>query len=148
MKTLIDTNVLVYAHDKSSPFQGPASELLKRALTGQFEAVLSIQNIAELYSVLTNSKRVKAPLEPNAAKKICKLYLDASEISKLTLDGKTLSRALELASNEGITDGVFFDCLLAATMELAGIKKIYTENVDDFERFSDFLEAVSPFETR
>jgi predicted nucleic acid-binding protein len=146
MKTLLDTNVLVYAHDSTSTYQRSAAELVRKALSGQFEAVLSIQNIGELYSVLTSRKRVKKPLVPREARNICKLYLDAAEISKLNPDEKALVRALELASEENIVGGDFFDCLLAATMESAGIKKIYTENISDFEKFG-FLEVVSPFET-
>ena len=62
MKTLIDTNILVYAHDSSSSYQKAAAQLLARALQGRIETVLSVQNIAELYSVLTSPNRTGRPL--------------------------------------------------------------------------------------
>lgn len=143
MRTLIDTNILVYAHDSSSSHQKVASDLLERALAGRIEAVVSIQNIAELFSVLTNRKRMKRPFTPREAEGICKLYLAAPEIPKLTPDEKTLSRALELARIYDVSSALFFDCVLAATMESAGVGAIYTENVTDFKKFS-FLESMLP----
>ena len=144
MKTLIDTNILVHAHDSASPYQKNASELLKSALAGAIEAVVSIQNIAELYSVLSSRKRVKRPLNPSEAQHICKLYLEAPEIPKLIPDAKALRRALELVSEHNVAGGDLFDCLLAATMECSEVKRIYTENVSDFERFTN-VESIFPF---
>ena len=71
MKTLIDTNILVYAHDSSSSYQKAAAQLLARALQGRIETVLSVQNIAELYSVLTSPNRTGRPLKPKEARHIC-----------------------------------------------------------------------------
>jgi len=147
MKTLIDTNILVYAHDSSSAYQKSAAALVKDALEGRFEAVISIQNISELYSVLTNHKRAKKPLNPRAAHHICKLYLVASEIPKLVPEETTLLRALELASEQSTTGGDFFDCLLAATMEQFEVKRIYTENTSDFRKLA-FVEANFPLKSK
>lgn len=144
MRTLIDTNILVYAHDSSSPYQELAAKLLKNALAGRLDAVVSIQNIAELFSVLTNAKRVRKPLSSQETTRICKLYLVTAEIPKLIPNERTMQRALELASELDIRSGDFYDCLLAATMEHYDVKRIYTENISDFERFS-FVESVYPF---
>ncbi len=143
MKTLIDTNILVYAHDSSSSYQKAAAQLLERALQGRIETVLSVQNIAELYSVLTSPNRTGRPLDSKDARHICKLYLATSEIPKLVPDEKVFDRGLELASEYGMTGGDFFDCLLAATMERAGVTRIYTQNVSDFRKFP-FLETIFP----
>jgi predicted nucleic acid-binding protein len=50
---------------------------------------------------------------------------------------------LELASEHRVTGRDYFDCLLAATMEIAGVARIFTQNIPDFKRFS-FLEAAFP----
>jgi predicted nucleic acid-binding protein len=147
MKTLIDTNILVYAHDSASSYQKSAAGLVRDALEGRLEAVISIQNIAELYSVLTNPKRVKSPLSPGDAHRICKLYLVAPEIPKLVPDETTLMRALELASEGSTAGGDFFDCLLAATMEHFEVKRIYTENISDFRKLS-FIESTFPLKSK
>ncbi|MHB8568109.1 MAG: type II toxin-antitoxin system VapC family toxin [Nitrososphaerales archaeon] len=147
MKTLIDTNILVYAHDSASSYQKSAAELVRNALEGRFEAVISIQNIAELYSVLTNRKRVKSPLSPEDAYRICKLYLVAAEIPKLVPDETTMLRALELASEQNMVGGDFFDCLLAATMEHFKVKHIFTENITDFQKLA-FIESTFPLKSK
>jgi len=143
MKTLIDTNILAYAHDINSPNHQIATALLERALAQKFEAVISIQNIGELFSVLTNSKKLKNPLSPQEASRICKLYLSSSEISKIVPDERVIIRAIELVSELNRKGSDFFDCVLAATMESSGVKQIYTENVLDFKAFI-FLTPVSP----
>lgn len=147
MKTLIDTNILVYAHDSSSSYQKSAAEIVRNALEGRLEAVISIQNIAELYSVLTNRKRVGSPLSAEDALRICKLYLVASEIPKLVPNETTLLRALELALEQNTVGGDFFDCLLAATMEQFEVKRIYTENISDFQKLS-FIESSFPLNSK
>ena len=147
MRTLIDTNIIAYAHDVNSPHHEAAAAFLEGALTQKFEAVVSIQNISELFSVLTNSKRLKKPLSPQEASRICKLYLSSSEISKIVPDERVILRAIELATELNRKGADFFDCVLAATMELSGVKQICTENVSDFKAFS-FLTPVSLLQTQ
>jgi len=143
MKTLIDTNILAYAHDINSPNHRVAAALVERALRQKFEAVISIQNISELYSVLTNSKKLKNPLSPQDASRVCKLYLSSSEIPKIAPNERVILRALELASELNRKGGDFFDCVLAATMESEDVKQILTENVSDFKAFK-FVSTASP----
>lgn len=147
MKTLIDTNILAYAHASASLYQKSAAGLIKDALEGRFDAVISIQNILELYSLLTNHKRAKKPLNPIEAYHICKLYLVAPEIPKLVPNETTLLRALELASEQSAAGGDFFDCLLVATMQHFEVKKIYTENISDFKKLS-FVEPIFPLKSK
>lgn len=144
MKVLIDTNLLVYAHDSASPYQKRVASLIKRALSGRIEAVISTQNIAELFSVLTSERKMGNPLTPSEAFKICKLYLETPELEKLVPNEAALLRGMELAVKVNYRAGDFFDCLIAATMESCGVKRIYTENLADFKPF-EFIDAVFPF---
>ncbi|MDA4129437.1 MAG: PIN domain-containing protein [Thaumarchaeota archaeon] len=140
---MIDTNIIAYAHDVNSPNHQVAAALLEKALGQKFEAVISIQNISELYSVLTNSRKLKNPLSPQEASRICKLYLSSAEIPKIAPNERAILRALELASELNRKGGDFFDCVLAATMESEDVKKILTKNVSDFKEFK-FVSAASP----
>jgi predicted nucleic acid-binding protein len=108
MKTLIDTNILVIAHDKDSLFQPAASRLLKDAIRGRFQAVISLQNVAEMYSVLTSTRKTRRSLKVIEVSRLCKLYLDSPQIEKLIPDENAYSRGLELASEQNFVGGDFF----------------------------------------
>jgi len=61
----IDTNVLVYAADQSSPFHDRCVELREKGLSGEIELCLSPQILSELFAVITHPKRVANPLAQN-----------------------------------------------------------------------------------
>src|SRR3990167_6028037 len=56
---LIDTNVLVYAHNQDSPFHKQSLSLVKAAIAGEFRGVLAEQNLVEFYSIVTDKSRIK-----------------------------------------------------------------------------------------
>lgn len=141
---LVDTNVLAYAHDPVSKNHEKAKELAKAALKGELEACISYQNVAELYSVLTNSAKLSKPYESSVAVELCELYIKSKNIPKIISTEQTYSRALRLAGQVGATSTKIFDCLLAVTARENNIKTIYTENTRDFEPFK-FITAVNPF---
>lgn len=141
---LFDTNVLVYAHDSSSKHYGKASELREAALKGKLDACISYQNIAELYSVLTNPAKLSKPYQPATAVELCELYIWSKSLPKIVPTEQTYSEALRLADRTGATSTKIFDCLLAATALENGVDTIYTENTKDFEPFKA-IRAVNPF---
>ncbi len=141
---LLDTNVLVYAHDPISKHYRKALELREAALKGELDACISYQNIAELYSVLTNPVKLSKPYEPAAAVELCELYIWSKNLRKIMPTKQTYSEALRLVGRVGATSAKIFDCLLVATTLENGIKTIYTENTKDFEPFKS-IKAVNPF---
>lgn len=143
MRILVDTNILVHAHNKASKYCESASNLLKKALMKEFEACLSYQNILEFYSIITDPKCVERPLPLREAERICGLYLEAEEIEKLNFTETTISETLKFASQLGIRGAGIFDCFLAVTAKHNDVRKMYTENIIDFKKF-DFLEVEFP----
>jgi len=141
---LVDTNVLAYAHDPVSKNHEKAKELVKAALEGELDACISYQNVAELYSVLTNSVKLSKPYEFSAAAELCELYIKSKNIPKIIPTEQTYSQALKRAGQIGANSTKIFDCLLAVTARENNIKTIYTENTRDFEQFK-FITAVNPF---
>jgi predicted nucleic acid-binding protein len=61
---LLDTNVLVYAADGTSPFHRASKNLRDRGLRGELSLCVFPQILSELFAVITNPKRVS-----NARKK-------------------------------------------------------------------------------
>jgi len=75
-KILLDTMILCYIHDWSSPNHAKASLIIKASINGLIKACLSHQNLSEFYSVMTG-RRVKKPLTPAEAAEICTFYEEA-----------------------------------------------------------------------
>jgi predicted nucleic acid-binding protein len=46
--------------------------------------------------------------------------------------------------NYRVSKGKIFDCVMAITAKDNKVECIYTENIDDFKKYS-FLKAVNPF---
>jgi len=65
--SFIDTNVLVYAADLSSPFHGRSVNLRQKGLSGDIALSLSPQILSELFAVLTHPKKVNNPLSQQEA---------------------------------------------------------------------------------
>ena len=80
---LLDTNVLVYAHDNLSPHHKSARNILKKAWKGDIRTCIGLQNIAEFFAVITDKKRSSKPLPFFGACKIINDYLQADPIEKV-----------------------------------------------------------------
>ena len=141
---LLDTNVLVYAHDSSSKRNRKALRLVREALRGELEAAISYQSIMELYSVLTNPTKLERPYGAREAALLCSLYAGSKNLVKLLPSGRAYLESINLAGDLGLVGMQIFDCLLATTAKENGIKEIYTENVADFRSF-EFIKAFNPF---
>jgi predicted nucleic acid-binding protein len=81
---------------------------------------------------------------PKKASTIVRSFIDSPSWTKLNYDHRTVSRAV---ADSGSTSAHFWDLLIAETMRDAGVKRIYTENVKDFEGVS-WVEPVNPLRPR
>lgn len=122
--TLIDTNVLVYAFDKTSPHHATCRELRDRGASGNVDVCLAPQVLFEFFAVVTNENLVTRPASTAAA---------LAEIDKLpasfpiaTPPSDVHVRAVQLMRATGFGGRGIFDVALAATMIGSGLSKIYT----------------------
>ena len=141
MKILLDTNILVHAHNKSSPHREEASNIIRRAIRGEFNACLTSQVLYEFFAVITNPKRVEKPLTTDDAADVCKDFLDCQEIEKMNPTLLVTSQVFQFARELKLSRSKVFDCVLAITAKENGIDVIYTENVDDFKNYG-FLNLL------
>lgn len=141
---LLDTNVLVYAHDSASRNNRRARRVLKSVLKGKLEAGISYQSLIELYTVLINPLKLERPCTPQEAAELCELYFKSKNLVKFLPTPKSYKDAVELAERTKATEAKIFDCLLAATAKENGADVICTKNTEDFEGFK-FIKAVDPF---
>ncbi len=134
---LIDSNILVYAYDKSEPKKhSKAKEVLKNSWIKK-NAVLSMQNLAEFHSVIT--KKAKKPVSLDKSKQIILDLTGGFEILKYS--ESTIVNAI---NNQAIYKMPFWDALIVSTMEENSIDSIITENTKDFKRVK-WLKVINPF---
>lgn len=121
-KAFVDTNVLAYAFDQSSPErQRRASELL-RDLVDRDRAVTSAQVLKELFVVLT--RKIRTPLSVDAAVQI----VDDLTILHVVDDTMPLLRkALAIHSSHSLS---LWDATIVATASAAACKTLYSERMN------------------
>ncbi len=144
MSIFIDTNILVYAINKDSPYHIVGRGILDDANNGNLHAFVSPQVLSELYATLTNTSRIENPLTPEDAYDVVKRLLDSEIIGKIFPQETTLGKALLLAKENNIRAQEFFDVLIVATMLDNDIDTIYTANEDDFSKYNE-INVYNPF---
>ena len=133
---IVDSNILIYAYDSA---EGKKHEKAIKAveeilLSGN--GVLSIQNLVEFYSVIT--QKVSKPVSQENAKQIVLDLCEGFEIIKY--NEKTIIEA----TNIGMAHKVpFWDALLAATMQENKVYTIITENEGHFKKIS-WIKTINP----
>jgi len=139
----IDTNILIYAHDNSSPFQTQALHLLENILERSVVAVAEL-SLREFYAVVTDGRKLNNPFSIDEAKDIISdIYASAKFVVCSTNQGTWLN-GYELVGKYNISRYRLDDLLIALTLADGGAEIIYTANIKDFKKF-DFIEAVNPF---
>ena len=142
---LIDTNVLVFAHDEKSPKNAVAKDLLEKALNGDIKAVVAQQNLLEFVSVITNPKKVSETASLEEALRELDKYL-SSELFVISPNERTILVTKALLRLQSLTGRRVFDVYLAATMISNGLNTIYTDNEKDFTIFKE-IKVINPFKS-
>ena len=135
----LDTNVLVYAADKSFPLHSAARDVRDRAVAEQRKARLCYSVLLEFFAVVTDSRRVGNPLPPAEAWREVVAYLKAFEV--LYPDEHTLVELGKLGVQYQIRRQTIFDALIVSMMIQYGVQGIYTDNRKDFARFDEVCSA-------
>jgi len=131
----VDTDVLVYAYDATSPRkQRVARELLKRALLG--EGLTSAQVLGEFASTLLHKIAHRAGSEDVLA-----VLHALGPIKLVSIDADTVRRAVEAHKQYGIH---FYDGMIVAAAERAGCKRILSEDFHDGQDYFG-VTAENPF---
>ncbi|HAV10257.1 MAG TPA: hypothetical protein DCX22_01375 [Dehalococcoidia bacterium] len=140
----LDTNLLIYAINEDSPWHSAAVALIDKINTGEVQACLSPQVLAEFYATVTNSKKVKHALTADEAVATVDGYID-SDILKLYPGEGTMKHTYEIAQRYRTKGLDIYDAQIVALMLENDVTTIYTANLSDFKRFKDIV-AVNPLE--
>lgn len=134
---ILDTNVLVYAFDRSDKRKHAiAEELLTEII--ESDSALCVQNLAEFFYAVT--KKVEDPVLKEQAFEILELLVNCKNVKKLAYDEKDVLDAATCSNSH------FWDSLIRTVMFKNNIFKIYTENTKDFKNAG--VIAVNPFKEK
>jgi hypothetical protein len=139
---LLDSNVLIYAADRTSQFHANAKRLVRQGLRGNAPLHLATQVLLEFYAVITNPRRVTNPVSPQEAIQEIRRYISSPMKIVYPVEA-TMPKIVELARRYLVKGQIIFDLQLIATMLTNGITRIYTYNADHFRSFRE-LEVLTP----
>ena len=138
----LDTDVLVgWAHAGARRHR-ESRRLVEREI-GQLGGRLGLtpQVVFELLRVVTDPRRFEEPLSMEEAGELVRQLWGSPEVDRIPSSPRVVPHTLELLRTHRLGRKRIFATALAATLELAGIRRLATWNAGDFEGF-EFLELV------
>ncbi len=136
---LVDTNILVYSHDETSPHYEKAKSFLETNLPNG-ELVISPQNLTEYYSVVTNHKN---PSGVSDTKLVCQRLESWTKLFRIIIPtNMAVLRMIPLLEKHSTRGSDVHDFYLAATMMDNDINTIYTADTRIFKKLG--LKTINP----
>ena len=140
----VDTDVLVHWAMAGAPRHRAVRRLFRQEVEKRSGALgLTPQVIHEFLHVVTDPRRFESPLPMERACELAEALWDAQEVERILPAAGVVPRTLDLLTRLGLGRKRILDTALAATLEIAGVRRLATLNRGDFEAFP-FLELVSP----
>ena len=138
----VDTNVLVYASQKHSPFNTRAIAELERARRDGAALWISRQVLREYVAAVTRPQLDQAPLTMTEAIADVRGFERDFNVAE---DGpEVFDRLLELLARVPAAGKQVHDANLVATMLAYGVARLLTFNLGDFRRFAGLIDLVTP----
>ena len=135
VRSFLDTNVLVYTDDFSTPAkQEAALDLMESARLGSW-GVVSTQVLQEYFAVVTR----KFGLSADIARAKIEIF---GRLDVVIIEPADILAGIDLHRLHGIG---FWDGLIIQAARSAGCRILYTEDLQHGRRF-DGLEVVNPFD--
>jgi predicted nucleic acid-binding protein len=103
---------------------------------------LTAQVLQEFLHVVTDARRFEQPLDMPSALRMVHALWEAKETVRILPMVETVPRTVELMARFQLGRKRILDTALAATLELAGVRRLATFNPVDFQIFP-FLELVT-----
>jgi predicted nucleic acid-binding protein len=132
----VDTNVLVYAHDRGSGPKYQAAKELVTKLWHERSGVLSTQVLQEFYVNLR--RKAVHPVGATAAKRLIEDYLSWNVVVN---DSAAVLQAVDIERRYKIS---FWDALIIQAANAANVSILYTEDLNHGQTYG-VVEACNPF---
>lgn len=131
----VDTNILIYAHDRDAGAKSQRAEEILSALWESQNGVLSTQVLQEFYVNVT--RKIATPVKAAAAREVVRVY--SVWVKELTAPESVL-RASELSE---IWQLSFWDSLIIASAEQAGAMTLLSEDFNTGQSIAG-IKIINP----
>ena len=138
----VDTNILVYASQLTSPWHDRAEAVLRAADADSAELWISDQILREYLSVVTRLPPSGAGVPMREAIEHVRFFIQRFWMAQ----GGALARAelLTLLATYPTAGKQVHDANIVATMLANGVTHLLTNNVADFRRFEGLITVEAP----
>jgi len=127
VETFVDTNVLIYAHDKEAGEKRERALEELRELWERHSGALSTQVLQEFYVNVT--RKIPKPLKRATAREIIERY---GEWHLVVPDHRLVIDATKLEQRKRIS---FWDAMIIVAAQWSGAKTLLTEDLNDGQEF-------------
>jgi predicted nucleic acid-binding protein len=134
-KYFVDTNVLMYAHDKASGAKHERAKALVEELWRERTGVVSTQVLQEL--AVNLRRKAGRPLDAKATREIVADYLTWQVVVN---GGESILDALDLEARFQIS---FWDALVVQAAQLSGAEILYSEDLSDGQTYGT-VRVINP----
>ncbi len=134
-KCFVDTNILVYAHDRSAGVKHQRAQMLLEQLWDSGQGVLSTQVLQEL---CVNLRRKAS--QPPPPEEVRQLIRDYSTWEIVTNTAESVLQALDIEMRYKTS---FWDALIFQAAESSGASVLYSEDLATGQRYGA-IQVVNP----
>jgi predicted nucleic acid-binding protein len=139
-RLFVDTNVLIYATNASSPWHGLANAALQEARQLGIELIISTQVLREYLATATRLSGTDSGIP------FADIFENLQTFQReftVVEDTRLVAAALEnLVRSVAVAGKQVHDTNIVAAMQIYGIRHLLTNNGDDFARFAQFITVV------
>jgi predicted nucleic acid-binding protein len=132
----VDTNILMYAHDRAAGEKHERAKALVEELWRRRTGVVSTQVLQEL--AVNLRKKVSQPLDVKATRDIVTDYLTWQVIVN---GGESILEAIDIEGRYRIS---FWDALVVQAAQMSGVEILYSEDLSDGQRYGS-VRVINPF---
>ena len=132
----VDTNILIYSHDRSAGQKHSRARNLLRELWQSGDGCLSIQVLQEFFVNVT--RKVARPLAPEAAAQII------ADLSVWRVHRPGVEDILDAIRLQGRYQVSFWDAMIVASAIQSGCQTIWSEDLNSGQVYED-VTVLSPF---
>ncbi|MDT3444387.1 MULTISPECIES: TA system VapC family ribonuclease toxin [unclassified Pseudofrankia] len=132
----VDTNILIYAHRRDSPFYEPAARVVRDLAQSNAAWSIPWPCVHEFYSVATHARIYDPPSRPDQAITQVEAWLGSPSLVLLH-EGATYWPTLRAMLESGKVQGpMVHDARIAALCRANGVRELWSAD-RDFGRFPD-----------
>lgn len=132
----VDTNILIYAHDRDAGVKHDKAKRVLTELWNQENGCLSVQVLQEFFVNVT--RKILQPIPTAVAREVIRTYLPWV---RTVADGEMVIRAAEIADAWQTS---FWDGMIIAAAERSGASELLTEDMQNGQHIAGLM-LINPF---